>query len=399
MSLSMRLLGGKRIRATREHRVAVLNVCLQNGIPYSDFCWHDDGSVSFLVPLSAVRRLTRACRAANAEWESVGAYGLPAFAWRMRRRIGLVLGGVLAVILLCLSGRFVWSVDVVGNERLSDEEVREILRACDFGVGTYIPSVQVRALENRVLIASDEIAWVSVYLDGTVARVQVIERDDAPKPIAPSADPAKPANLVAAYDGQIELVMLYRGEAVVTIGQAVRKGELLVSGIYSSPSTGFRYTRAAGEILARTEHTYRVEIPLSYEEKVYGERKMRSATLNFFDFPLKIFKNTGNVNGNCDIMKEDTEFTVFGGRTLPLTVTRTYTCPYTLQTRTRTADAALELAYAELDGTLTELSSSAELLGKRLTTEITATAVVLTCTVTCIENIAVSSEFEIRETD
>ncbi len=399
MTLSLFLLGGKKLRVEASARTEVMDLCLQNGYTYSDFCWYDDGSVGFSMPMADARRLMHVCREAGLSIKTVGAYGLPSLAWGLRRRAGLLLGGVLAILLIVLSERFVWDVEVVGNERLSEAEVREILRVCDFGVGSYIPSVRVRALENRVLISTDRIAWLSVYLDGTIARVQVIERETPPEEEAPSPDTSKPANLVAACDGQIEMVCLYRGEAVITVGQAVKKGELLVSGIYSSEHAGFRYTRAAGEVWARTEHTYTVEIPLSYREKVYGEEKMQGLTLNFFDFPLKIFKSTGKVDGECDIIEKNIGLNGAGRRDLPFFFTRTYARTYTWQTRTRTQEQALTLAYAELDKTLGTLSENAELLSKQVTTELTDTCVRLTCTVTCIENIAVQSEFEIRETD
>ncbi|MBQ9784532.1 MAG: sporulation protein YqfD [Clostridia bacterium] len=398
MNLSLFLLGGRRMRADAASRMDVMNLCLQNGYTYSDFCWHDDGSIRFSMPLLDARRLRRDCRARGIALETVGAYGLPALAWRMRRRAGLVAGGILAVLLIALSSRFVWDVEVVGNEHLSEKEVCAILQKCDFGVGSYIPSVRVRALENRVLLSDGRIAWLSVYLDGTVARVQVIEREMPPDEGVPS-NGAKPANLIAACDGQIEMICLYRGEAAVTVGQAVKKGELLVSGIYSSEHAGFRYTRAAGEILARTEHTYTVEIPLSYREKVYGEEKTQAITLNFFNFPLKIFENSRKVDAECDIIEKNIGLNGTGQRELPFFFTRTYARTYTWQARTRTAEDALELAYGELALTLGELSARAELLDRSDSVEITDTSVKITCTVVCIENIAVQSEFEIREAD
>ncbi|MBQ9774208.1 MAG: sporulation protein YqfD [Clostridia bacterium] len=397
MSLSLFLLGSRTLRVRAADRMTVLNLCLQNGFSYSGFCWETDGSVHFSVTLATARRLKRACRACGVELETVSVTGIPALLWGMRRRVGLVLGTLAAIALIWLSGRFVWDVEVTGNETLLESEVEALLRACDFGVGSYIPSVSVRTLENRVLLSTDRLAWISVYLDGTVAKVQVIEHSEEEKP--PREDTLAPANLIAACDGQIETLQIYRGETVVAVGQAVKKGELLVSGIYDSQNAGFRYTRAAGEVFARTEHEYCIEIPLSYTEKVYGERKTQEIVLNFFDFSLKIFKNTGNDGKTCDIIKDNMGWNVPGDRPLPLFFTVTYAKPYAEQVRTRSAEEAVELAYTELEKTLEELSARAELLRKQSAVEITDTAVRLHCTVACIENIAVQAELEIQEAE
>jgi similar to stage IV sporulation protein len=300
---------------------------------------------------------------------------------------------ILIAFLLFFAERFVWDVRVTGNVTMTESEVIEELRACGFGVGSYIPSVHASALENRVLLASDRISWISVYLEGTVARVQVIEQAAAPPPI----DTSRPANLVAAVDGQIELIELYRGNCVVKIGQAVRAGDLLVSGLYDSSLYGYRYTRAAGRILARTERTLRVEIPLSYTEKVYESEKCDEINLKFFDYSLKVFKSVGNGTDTCDIIKEEINLNLLGSHTLPLGITVTKRIGYTEREAVRSPETALSLAYAELARELASLSERVDVIGKTICTEIGEESLILECRLSCIEDIAVQTEFEMIE--
>ena len=82
-------------------------------------------------------------------------------------------------------------------------------------------------------------------------------------------------------------------------------------------------------------------------------------------------------------------------RPLPVSLTQTLALPYTEVEKTRLPEEALTLAYGQLDSELATLLEGAELLEKRITTELTDTAVVLHCTVRCIENIAAQVEFEI----
>ncbi len=391
MNLTLWLSGSVEVRAAADSRVRLLNLCLQNGVPYRNFCYTEDGGISFRTPYLTAKRLQKKARSEGFSVTLGAARGIPAGLYHARRRVGLLLGGFVAICLLILSGRFVWDIEITGNTQMTAGEIRALLRACDFEVGSYIPSVQTRELENRILIASPEISWVAVNLSGTVARVQVIERQ------TPSVKPdlSKPANLVAACDGQIEFLQLYRGDAVVKVGQAVKKGELLVSGIYDDRDGGFRYTRAAGEVLARTSHTYQVKIPFRYEEKLPTEPICRSVSLNFFQFSMEIFKNTGNQGKDCDIIKDDTQLKLLGSRLLPIRITVTREQPYTVKTLERTRNEALELAYKTLEKDLASLSARAELLQKSIRTEWREDGVILVCTVEVIENIAVQSEFEI----
>ena len=61
----------------------------------------------------------------------------------------------------------------------------------------------------------------------------------------------------------------------------------------------------------------------------------------------------------------------------------------------RTPEAALELAYEQLARELGGFSDDTQLLRKDIRTTLTDDALILDCTVLCIENIAVQSEFEI----
>ena len=385
--------GGKRVLAKAEYATAFLDLCLRYGISYADFSYDETGAILVNCAGYTARRLQRLCRERGIEICVVHSFGLPYFCYRHRKRAGILLGALLSVALVILSQRFVWDVRVIGNTTMTESEVLEELSACGFGIGSYIPGFGAGELENRVLIASDKIAWISVYLDGTVATVQVIERGTAP----PSEDLAKPANLVAAFDGQIETLELYRGNCLVTVGQAVKKGDLLVSGIYDSQTQGMRYTRASGKVFARAWQQIRVEIPLQYEEKVFGESKRGDVTLNFFGFSTKILKSTGNVTGSCDIIEDEKGINWLGGVSLPIGLTVSTCFPYEIRLVERSYEEALTLAYGELEDRLGGLSEDTLLLKKTVFTTVTETSLVLECDLLCIMNIAEQVEFEIAD--
>ncbi len=393
MSLLSFFAGSRRVYANAAASTALLDICLQNSIVYRDFKCNEDGSVSFRASYAAVKHLQRLCRGQGIPITVDSDKGLPHILFLHRKRAGIMVGTLAAIALTVLSSRFVWDIRIMGNTTVSEREILEELRECGLTVGSYIPSLHTGELENRVLIASDRLSWVSIYLDGTVARVQVIEHT------APAADEdtAKPANLIAAADGQIETVELLRGNCVVRPGQAVRKGELLVSGLYDSQAVGYRWTRAAGRVIARTEHTIRIEIPMSYEKKMYSDARVDEIVLNFFDFSLKIFKSTGNVPPTCDIIKE--EKGIFGawGHDLPFGLCISRLHPYTVETQARTSEEALDAAYARLSHELAALTDTGELLQKQIVTTLGEDSLILECTVLCLEDIAVQYEFEIAE--
>jgi similar to stage IV sporulation protein len=237
---------------------------------------------------------------------------------------------------------------------------------------------------------SDTLSWISVNIIGTVANVEVRERETK----APD-EPTRPANLVAKKSGIIEEVRIYRGNVIVGAGQYVKEGELLVSGLFDSVQEGFRYTRASGKVYARTVEEFCIEIPYEYETKRYTGVEYCEKILNFFDFSMNISKKYGNEDILCDKINIVENYNLFGRVQTPFAVETVKYLEYETVFETRSAEAAEELAYFELDKKLSEMSEDSTLLKKTVTPLIRDDRFILHCVIVLIEDIAEVSEFDV----
>ena len=390
MNLFFKLVGYRRIYANRENCLLLLNLCMMREVSYTDFSTDEEGGISFYCSAHAAKRLLKLCQSRGVCIAETARGGLPHVLYRYRIRLGMCMGLLLGAFLLWFSGQFVWDVRIEGNETIGEGEVRALLAQSGIGLGSYIPSLNCSEIEVNVMLDSDRISWISIYLDGTVAMVQIRENR-----MPPAEESKKPANLIAACDGEIELLEIYRGESVVRIGQLVRAGDLLVSGVSDSNVVGYRYTRAGGKVLARVEQSFFIEIPLTYERCVYEDEYVGEVVLNFFDFSLKIFKNSRNPNTSCDIIKGEKSILASIFSRLPFGITLSTVYPYQTETVARTYEEALTLAYAQLASQLGMLASDVQLLQKNVTTTLTDASLILDCTVVCVRDIAVQAEFEV----
>ena len=99
----------------------------------------------------------------------------------------------------------------------------------------------------------------------------------------------------------------------------------------------------------------------------------------------------------CDIIETSTGNDWLGLRDLPVSLLKRTYRPYTVKTAERSPEEALEIAYAQLENELSELSGEVQPIAKRISTTITDTALILECRLDCVENIAVRTEFEVIE--
>ena len=314
--------------------------------------------------------------------------GLPALWSSFWHAPGLVAGVMLSLLLLVGARAVLWDVRVSGNEQIGTAELKSILAECGLAEGAFLPGLDGDEIALALRRADGRVAYAAVNLRGTVAHVQIRESEPAPEKEAKS-----PANLVAKYDGVITMPLVFEGECVVAPGDVVRAGQILASGLSDTQNHGYLVTRAAGQVLARTVHTYEVRVPFSFEEKVYTGRRWYEACLFFFGRAQKVFKSTGKNIDSCDIIEKIRYFAMPGGEHLPFGYGLITAAEYELVTRTRTATEARELAQKELELLLSADGTGRTLLEKRIEYRVDGDGITLLCTVVCEEDIASVSEF------
>ena len=391
MNLSYFFLGTVTVSVDYDNITPLLNICMQKSIPYSGFRALRD-RVILRLRISEFNKLKTEADARGISYTVEKRSGLPFILGKYKYRAGLMLGLVLSAVLVFASHQFVWDIRVTGNEQMTSSEIIAILEGYGFSVGSYIPSANTDRLENKILIDSDKISWLSINIVGTVANVEVRERE-----VAQSQSTAtSPANLVAKKSGIIEEVRVFRGKVVVGAGKYVEKGELLVSGLYDSTQEGFRYTRASGQIYARTVEEFYIEIPYKYEGKAYTGEIYCNKYLNFFDFSMNISKKSGNEGVFYDKIDIVEDCSIFGVIDTPFSVKTERYLEYKTVSLTRTPKEAEELAYFSLEERLAMLAEDTVLIKKTVTPMVREDRFILHCVIVLIEDIAKTVEFEVE---
>ena len=378
----------RRMKGWRDYRVrgnvdAAADLLAMSGVEFR-FMRRNADELTFSLTHSQCAMIESAFRANFIEYEIEGEHGLPHLLERYKKRIGIPVGAVLFVLILWLSEQFIWSFDVVGNDKISEMEILARLDALGCGVGTYIPSIDFDTLHSEFLLEDDEFAWISVNLRGTHATVEVRELEAHVFDI----DEGAPHNLVASEDGVIEYIEILRGQKVVEEQGLVRKGELLASGI-EQMKHGLRLTHARGTVLARVTRDILVEIPLEDSVPRATGREFSEKYFNFFGISLKIFANTSNLPENCDKIIREKQLCFFDAVTVPITVSEAVYREYENVPITRTEDEARAEAYKQLRAQCAEVAKEAELVWREINAGLRDGVYVIECKLTVVKDIAV----------
>ena len=317
--------------------------------------------------------------------------GVPVLLRELLHAPGLLVGILLAVLLLIGAHSVVWDIRITGAELLSNAELEAVLAELGVYRGAALSSLVGDDVALSLREKEPRVGYAAVNLSGTVVYVQVRESEPVPVPNSKS-----PANLVAARDGVITMPLVFEGECLVEVGEVVRAGQILVGGVRDTQNHGYRITRAAGQVLARTVHTYTVRVPFSYEQKAYTGEKESELSLLFFQFAQKVFKIDAQKLCKCDIIEEIKYFRTPTGAMLPFGYALTNALFYEVQTCTRDLQAARGEALAELERMLAADGADRTLLEKHVEWSVDSEGVTLVCTVVCEEDIARTVEFSLQ---
>lgn len=318
--------------------------------------------------------------------------GVPGLFIRGRKRYGLILAVILVCVLYYLSSGLVWDVRVSGNEGLSDQSVIEALEQVGFGVGSSWRKADNSAIENKLLMTRNDIAWVSLVRRGTVAYVRIIESENVNQERVPVP---LYSNVIADRDGVIEEITVKSGVAVVKSGDVVRKGDVLISGVVET-ERGVILCRAEGSVRAKAVANVSVLATREVRINEPSDTSLAYVRAVLFKFSINIFKNYGNHENNCDIIEEIKDYALFGGHKLPFKLEKGYFVEYSEVTYMRTEDEMAKAARIELEDRINTEFRDADILKLRTTGEFCDDGYVLTSRVVYATEIGEESAIEVN---
>ncbi len=377
------LMGYSRIEAKGVFLERFLNLLSRDNIRIWDLERRDGFTVAFCCRPGDREAIRKTAAKTETDIKAVALYGVLPTAARYKKRIGLAAGALLFAFILFVLGGHIWTVKIEGNFALSDETILHELSEAGFHKGMRKKDLDIDYVRHTVLQNCHDLSFIMINLSGVTAEIIVGEGVQAPQ----IEDGKTPCNIVAAVDGQITRVMCYRGEPQVHVGDAVVKGQLLISGVSESAEAGTRYLASSGEIYAKVDAPWSVTVLL--KEEVFertGSQKTRK-TVRFGDISINLFVNSGIGYETYDNIKSEKDVIIFGAKT-PFSIASETYFETEKKTVERTPDEAAAAARDMLDAYVEQKSKTCGVLGVSSDMSTDRDGVTLKARIECEENIA-----------
>ena len=204
-----------------------LDAVRRQNIPISELAGARD-RVTMTLSRSDFRLIRPIVRRHGIRVHIVGRRGIIFPILRLRFRPVLVIGLPLALAALAfLSTRFLW-IEIDGTERIPDAVILRALAGQGVERFGTLPEDAFATVSAKARLYDDRIAWISLERHGSTLMVHVTEH----RPTVNRVDPDAVCDIVAVKDGIITGLDVRKGNAVVSLGDAVKAGQTLVEGVY-----------------------------------------------------------------------------------------------------------------------------------------------------------------------
>jgi sporulation protein YqfD len=229
------------------------------------------------------------------------------------RRPILMIGCMLILVLSLILPSRVLFVRVEGNAEIPTRYIVEAAERCGIGFGASRREVRSERMKNMLLDHIPQLQWAGVNTYGCVAVISVRERTEPPATVQTH----QVSSIVAQRDGVVQSCTVTRGTAMCTVGQAVTKGQILISG-FTDCGLCIQADRAEGEILALTNRSLNVLTPENGAVRVSKQQSTKKISLIVGKFRINFYKDSGILDSTCVKMYSENYMTLPGGFRLPV---------------------------------------------------------------------------------
>ena len=301
---------------------------------------------------------------------------------RHRDKIGFAAGAIFAAAVVLFLNLFVWEINISGNKAVSSEEIMATLANSGLKTGTLRTAHDARKIEWNIMNDNKEIAWATVNIQGCCVNVVVSEtRREAEM----KYDDDKPVNIIAAKYGVIRKMDVFDGQGVVKVGDAVMKGELLVSATFEDRHGKLTLKHSRARVMAETDYEITVEFPLEQVIETTGGVKKSVKGIEIMGLSIPLGSSRG-----CEELpaeKEEKELYFLWIR-LPIKELCTKYFAVKQNTITYTAEQAKGGAFQLLEQRETEEMNEMEIISRTVQEKIADGKYIITATYDCIMDIA-----------
>ena len=295
-----------------------INNCISKGI----FLWNTKRTRSAIITSNLgagdFKKAAKIAKKHGCKIKINDKHGMPFVIRKYKKRKLFFILLFIVILAIYTLSKFVWNIEIKGNESINSEEIIKALEEDGLKIGTLKSKVDTNEIINKIRYQREDIAWIGINLDGTNAIVEIVEADKKPEII----DENDYCNIIATKDGTINKISAQNGTLMVKEGDEVKKGDILIAGYMEGKYTGKNYVNANGKVTAKVNYSQTEKIGKKEIKREKTENYENKYSIKINNFKINLYKTLSKYE-NYDTIYTNKKLKLFSNFYLPIELIKT----------------------------------------------------------------------------
>ena len=309
-----------KISITGEQVERFFNLCSHHSINLYNIHKFENNYYASMDP-ACFFSLKALAKKTNIKIKLVSKEGILFLISNIKKQCFFIVFPFVCFLALLLSSCFLWNVQINGNQSITQDMLRDYLQINGIHYGMLLKEIPLNQLKTDIRNEYPQINWVSIYLEGTTLQIDIKENDST---IYKTKTNNVRKDIIAPESGIIETMLVRTGTPCVSIGEEVKKGDVLIMGMIDIPSENGITKKsipcsADGDVYLVYKKNINESLPLTYTSKEYTNRKSKNIELNFSNNSYNI-PNSNIPFLNYDVLTEEIPISLISILSLPVSI-------------------------------------------------------------------------------
>ena len=181
-----------------------INICKNENI----ILWNlqmEKGTILYArISKSDFKKIRNIAKKTSCRVKITGKNGLPFVMKKYKKRKVFAISLLVIAIFCFVITRFIWNIDIEGNENISKEEILSDLAGYGIAEGKLKSNLDLDKIKNEIRLKRNDLAWIGIDIEGTNVIVKIVEMTEEPEIL----DESTPSNIIADKSGIISKIIV-----------------------------------------------------------------------------------------------------------------------------------------------------------------------------------------------
>jgi len=157
-----------------------MNICISKRIFLWNICREKSSVMTVNIGIEDFKTIREIAKKSKCKIKINEKKGLPFIFNRYKKRKIFLIFVLLILAIIYILSNFIWNIEISGLNKISKEDIYICLENSGLKIGAKKNNLDTKEIINNIRLKREDIAWIGIDVQGTNAKVSIVEATEKP---------------------------------------------------------------------------------------------------------------------------------------------------------------------------------------------------------------------------